>query len=167
MSNYEPRVPYAIKSGRKIGETLEHLMFIDYGWLIYMRDLLNKKKSSKEKSKFHKHIEWVLTKGETRQAKMLCPQCNTKPVVYFTVLGERRHGYSMSFVYTCCDDDACKQKLIAQGIEKTPTLMPIAFSSIMRFGVKHDQKQVVKILRKCYELPDRLTKEICFAFFKN
>jgi hypothetical protein len=165
-NNYDPRAPYAIKSGSKIGESLEHLMFIDYGWLVYMRDLLNKRKS-KEKNKFHKHIEWVLERGESRQSKMLCPQCVSSPVVYFSVLGERRNGYSMNVAYTCCDDDACKQKLIAQGIEKTSTLMPIAFSSIMRFGVKRDQRQVVQILKKCFNLPKRLTKEVLFSFFKE
>lgn len=166
MTAYNPRESYVIQSGKKAGKSIEQLMFSDYGWLMYMKNLLNEK-SAAAKNKLHKHIEWALAQGETRSPKMLCPQCNKNPVSHFSYLGSERFGYSMSAAYTCCNDEKCISRLSSQGIEKVPTFLPIAFSSITHFTNKQDQKRVSEILRDCFNLPKRLTKEVLFTFFSE
>lgn len=166
MTAYSPRESYVIQSGKKKGKSVEQLMFSDYGWLMYMKGVLNKKSAS-AKNTLHKHIDWVLAQSKSRVPKMLCPQCNKKPVAYFSYLGFEQFGYSMSATYTCCNDDKCRSRLAAQGIEKMPTFLPIAFSSIAHFTNKQDQKRVAEILKQCFNLPKRLTKEVLFTFFSE
>jgi hypothetical protein len=158
---YTPTQPYVIQSGKKKGKSVEQLMLSDYGWLRYMHGLL-KKKSSGGKNQLHEHIEWALGRGENITLKKLCPQCGKRPAVFFSVLGSQRFGYSMSSAYTCCDDRSCIEKLKSQGIEKVPTLLKIVFSSSMKFRLKHDQRQITKIIRNCMMLPKRVTKEKLF-----
>jgi hypothetical protein len=166
MPSYKPTEPYIIQSGKKQGQSVEQLMFTDYGWLTYMASKFDKMAPQK-KNRLHKHIEWVLTKGEKCTPQMICPQCDQRSVAYFSVLGSRRTGYSMSCIYTCCNDTICKKQLISRGIEKTPTLLPLKFSSIKRFSLKHDQRQVVALFKKCFNLPRRLTKNVIFDFFAS
>lgn len=166
MPDYKPTESYIVQSGKKKGKSIEQMMFTDYAWLVYMKNLLNAKKPA-SKNSLHKHIEWVLHQGETRKPTLMCPQCNKKPVKLFSVLGSQRHGYSMSSYYTCCGDPECQHKLRAQGMESVPLLLPISFSSISMFQFKLDRKRVADILRDCFKLPKRLTKEVLFAFFND
>ena len=166
MTEYTPTGSYVLQSGKKAGKSIEQLMFSDYGWLVYMRDLLNKSQPF-VKNRMHRHIEWALEHGQTRKAKKMCPQCGKNPVTYFSYLGNEKYGYSMSSAYTCCDDKECMRQLRAQGIEKTPTFLPIIFSAITNFRLKHDQKQVANLLKDCFMLPKRMTKEMLFAFFNE
>lgn len=158
--------PHIIKSGEKIGQSVEQIMFRDYKWLCFVQDALNKK-NPKTKNLFHQRIEWVLAQGETRKTKILCPYCNAQFVVFFSVLGNKRFGYSMSSLYTCCDNIACKEHLLTQGVEKKPILLPIVFSSIAQFMVRNDQKQVIQVFKNCFELPKYISKKIALDFFND
>lgn len=164
MPSYRPTDPYIIQSGKKQGQSVEKLMFTDYGWLVFIAKKFDKMASQK-KNRLHKHIEWILVQGEKCATRTICPQCDQRPVAYFSVLGSRRTGYSISNLHTCCTDIACKKKLVAQDIGKKPELMPLKFSSIRRFALKNDQKRVAKILKECFGLPRQLTKKILFDFF--
>jgi hypothetical protein len=155
-----------LQSGKKTGKSIEQLMFSDYGWLVYMRGLLNRSKPA-TKNRMHQHIEWALERGQTRKPTKMCPQCGKDPVTYFSYLGNEKYGYSMSSAYTCCGNKECMRQLRAQGIEKVPTFLPITFSSITHFQLKHDQKQVAALLKDCFMLPKRVTKELLFAFFNE
>ncbi len=166
MTAYNPRESYVIQSGKKEGKSVEQLMFSDYGWILFMKNLYDKK-NARIKNDLQKHVEWTLAQGKSRIPKMICPQCNKKTVSFFSYLGSERFGYSMSAAYTCCDDKECVSRLSAQGIEKVPTFLPITFSSITHFNNKQDQKRVAEILKHCFGLPKRLTKEVLFTFFSE
>ncbi|MFA5986380.1 MAG: hypothetical protein WC819_03470 [Parcubacteria group bacterium] len=166
MPAYEPTGPYILQSGPKKGLSIEQLMFSNYEWLVFMKNFLNEK-SPDAKNQLHKHIEWVLGQGSRRSPTMICPQCGKRPVSYFSYLGSEQFGYSMGATYTCCNDEDCIHRLSTRGIEKKPAFLSIDHSSIIHFKSKRDQKKVVDILKKCYELPKRLTKETLFAFFNK
>jgi hypothetical protein len=161
---YEPKEPYIISKGKKRDKSLEQLMFQDYDWLVWMRNYLTKQQP--EGNVLLAHITWVLEQGDTRQTRVLCPQCNQRFIQFFSVRGDSTYGYSMGGMYACCAATPCQQQLIAQSLEKTPTLFPLQFSVIEKFH-KKDRPQVVRTLKECFGLPRTITKTVAFNFLTD
>ena len=163
---YIPNGPYMFQGGKNQGKSVEIMMFTNYGLLRYMFSKM-KESNPVVKNKLHLHLEWVLTQGENRTAKNICRVCRERPVKCFSILGTAKYGYSIGSHFACCEESDCRSALVSEAAGTAPLFLPIRFSSIMKFGIKSDQRQFVKALRSVFQLPERLTKEMVFQFFSE
>lgn len=162
MRIFVPKGPYVLD-----GSSAEEHMFTDYRGL---SRLFNQKKDSKAKkdNALCRHLRWLLSRGEDRTAQYMCPQCNAKPVRYFSVLGNTQEGYSIDLAYTCCDENACKKKILnLESKERVPTLLYLQFSAFLAFKNATDQKKFAKLIKAAFDLPQTVNKEIAFDFFSK
>lgn len=166
MEEYRPNGPFIIQSGKNEGKSLELLMFQKYWLLIWWIEKFNENKPV-NKTRFHRHIEWLLHQGENRKAVMLCPQCSQSPVKFFSSLGNDKYGYSIYPTYTCCESEICQRQLFHEAAGAVPNFYPIRFSSIMNYRKKFDQGMVMRLLRAVYKLPKPLTAQSAFNFFSK
>lgn len=157
---------YVFVSGKNKGKVAELYMFDKYSFLVYMLYRLREEWSGKrEKNFLHKHLEWLLRQGETRQTKMLCPQCGLRTVKFFSVrYCYERYDFSIGTEYTCCENNECINTLQGKAMEKIPEFMPFKFSNLLRFE-KSDRPRVVRLFRQAFCLPERLRREEAFKFF--
>lgn len=160
---WTPNGPYIIGSGKRAGKALELLMFSDYYFLQWHFDQLEERLSSgSSRNIYHRHLGWLLNRGENRRVPMACPSCNTKPIKLLSIRGVERFGYSMHQSFSCCDDEECITRIYTE----KQMYLPVKFSSILNFRLKSDQKQFVNVLRDVFGLIGRLTKEKAFDFFR-
>jgi len=163
-NGYVPSGPYVIKSGKRKGKSLENLMFDDFLFLRWFLDVLNKKHQGGQKNEMHRHLEWLMHQGTNRKPVMLCPQCGQRPVTRFSMI-RYSSGISIGTIYTCCDNDHCKDEIDAMAISHTYQLYPFSFAVLKTINVKFDCKELTDLFRKAFGLEGRLTKEKAFAFF--
>jgi len=169
--SYEPKEPYEFKSGRREGKVLELMMFKNYGFLnwYFNKKLGGRGVPENKKNELHRHLEWLLDKGENRRTELLCPYCGKRKVKLFSLL-DSKYGFSIGPHYTCCNNMKCKGKVQSLPLGKIPMLLPFKFSQIKKFRAKSDQKRVGDLFRKVFGLPTRpdpLTRETAFQFFKE
>lgn len=164
-----PVQPYVIKSGHHHkDEALEILMFSDYSYLVYMKKKMDQALvKGSQPNFFHMHLEWLLRQGENRIVQEMCLGCHMRPVTRFSVLGNEYDGYSISTLYTCCDEESCKERIISMATGKIPIFFPVKFSSMLYFRHKHDQLQIASLLKGIFNLPQRINREIAFQFFSK
>lgn len=172
--SYEPSEPYEFKSGKRKGEVLELMMFNgNYSFLDWM---LKKREEECEdqnnKDRLHRHLEWLLSKGENREPQMICPQCGEEKVKFFSTRWSNfKSDFSIGARNTCCSKRRCKEKL-TEGFSQIE-LKPFKFSVMKKeegFHRKVDQRRVGDLFRKVFNLstrPDPLTREMAFDFFKQ
>lgn len=162
---YQPSGPYVIQSGKRRGKALEMLMFENYAFLRWF--LVHKLNSNKTQNKnsLHRHLEWLVEQGESRQPTLVCPQCGQGPIKYFSVVYNYDGDVSIDSGYTCCDKTECREALAKMALEKTCQLLPIRFSSLLRFSNKSDRRRATKLFRQVFGLPERLTRNEAFRFF--
>ena len=162
-----PSGPYVFQSGNHRGQSIEVLMFKDYGfvrWYLRKMDLM----MGGKRNRLHQHVDWVVRQGENRNAKWLCPQCaHDSPIQNFLALGHPTGGYTISLQLTSCERQECLENLFYLKKRITDKILPVRFSSILQFNMKADRDQVARFLRDAFELPKRLTKESAFRFFSE
>lgn len=163
---YKPDGPYVIQSGKRKGQAVENIMFIDYSWLRWMYDLLKSKSQGGNKNLFHLHLEWLLGRGETRESKIECPVCGKRKAKFFSV---RYSGddFSIGGQYICCEDESCISEIRGMGGEQIPTLYPFRFSVLRNFRRKIDQKRIIELFKKVFCLPERIDRKRAFQFFNE
>ena len=155
--DFSPVGPYVFKSGTHQRKSLEMLMFKDYNFVSWYLNKLDSMMGSR-KNYLHQHLAWLVRQGENRTAKALCQQCGHESSIrIFSALGDDRYGYSIGLPYACCGRPECMENIKMQTARK-PFLLPLKFSSIIRFRNKTDQQSVVRLLRIACALPNRLTK---------
>ena len=164
MDGYCPAGPYVIRSGERVGEKLELLMFSDYSFLCWLiRFIRLKEKHLKKRNSLHLHLEWLMERGENRRPVMLCPYCHKRPVRYFAVLfGQTNSEISVGYPFTSCEQEGCIKKL------GEPTfVLPFRFSSMRPLYVrtKRNQKKVAELFKGVFGLPKHLTAKAAFNFF--
>ena len=167
--SYEPSEPYVIKSGKREGKVLELLMFNDYSFLRWHLGKIRREYSGGKKKQYHKHLEWLMAKGENREPKMECPICGQKEVKYFSVRFSRgTNRFSISPRYTCCENSGCQEMLRAKAFGDNLQFFKPKFSNITRITkFKVDQKRIADLYRQIFNLEGRLTREKAFQFFKE
>jgi len=165
--DYRPDGPYTIQSGKRKGKSLETLMFQEYGFVKFMYVLLKEKtEEGTEKNELHRHLEWLLQKGEDREAKKYCPFCKERKAKYFSVRFTG-NDFALSSQYICCESHACFSKIIGLSGDKRPIIYPFKFSVLERFKRKADEKRVIKLLKDVFLLPEKIGKENAFKFFSE
>lgn len=170
INNYEPSEPYVIQSGKREGKVLELLMFNDYSFLRWHLGKIRQKHSGGAKNRYHRHLEWLMDKGESREPKMKCPICGQRAVKYFSVRfsrGTRR--FSISPRYTCCKDSDCQDMLRAGAFGDNLQYFRPLFSNITRITkFKVEQKRIADLYKEIFNLSTkRLTRKAAFKFFKE
>lgn len=164
---YVPTGPYVFQSGKRQGKAAELLMFDDYGFLVWLYRKFESEFNG-GRNRLYCHLEWLLRQGETRQSRMLCPHCQQQPVKYFSVLGlHSPDGISIGWEYTCCSAEACIEKVRNWAGVHDPDFLEFRFSRLIRFRTKFDRAEVVQLFRRVFSLPDRLTRQAAFKFFKD
>lgn len=119
-SEYVPTGPYFIKESKnekRIGKSLEELMFEDYSTLVIMRS-----KITVAKNEMQKHLLWLFERGENRIADQICEHCGKKKITHFA------YSYSENNYYKGCNSILCMGVLLSKA-----TRYPLKFSSIMHF----------------------------------
>ena len=160
-----PNGPYVFQSGDHAKKSAELLMFQDYAFIDWYLKKLNSMMGGKMNN-LHLHLTWLVRQGENRTAKTLCPQCaHDSPAKYFLALGSPIEGYTLSLQLTSCERQECRENIHCLKKRITDRVLPICFSSVLKFKSKTDQNQVTHLLRDAFQLPDRLTKEAAFNFF--
>lgn len=163
---YQPSGPYVIQSGKRRGRALEMLMFEDYAFLRWFLNYkLDGNAKTQNKNILHRHLEWLMERGEDRQPVLICPQCGKRPVKYFSVVYSCDGDISIGPEYTCCDEARCQETLTEMALEKPCRLLPIKFSSLLQFPHKTDQRRLARLFRSVFGLSGRLTKNQAFRFF--
>lgn len=157
---------YQIKSvkSKKSGKYIETIMFADYNWLQATLRKLQRKNVGR-KNPFFDRLVWLLARGENRKVKMTCPHCQQNLVEYFSALGNYQYGYSINASYVCCGKKECREAVMNMAQEKIPQFFPIKFSSLQYFHRKTEQKQIIKLFKQLFSLPQRLGYKKAFEFF--
>jgi hypothetical protein len=164
---YNPTGPYVFKNGKRKGEVLELLMFKDYSFLRWLLYQINSE-AHRQKNQLHQHLEWLIGQGENRPWPVqMCRHCGQRPITKFSILGTEEFGYSMGLSYACCSDLTCMEKLQGEAAGKSVIYLSPCFSNIRFFRHKSDQRLFTQLLRSFYGLPDRLTRQRAFEFFKG
>jgi len=140
-------------------------MFTNFGFIEW---LLNKyyNKPTKNKNRLRLHLEWLLQQGETREAKMLCPQCGKRKVKLLSIIWSSAKTCSIDADFSCCSSDACKKKLENLVLEHPHRFVEIKFSTVIQSQSPRNKKLMLRAFRRILNLP-RLTKEATFEFFKG
>lgn len=160
---YEPLRPYTIQKNNK---TLEVLMFLDYCKLVWQYNKLEKEaefKDFREISDYHKHLEWLIERGEDRIPKAVCPHCRSNIVKFYY------YEWSKGVPTFSIDDIFC-QKCALDKIVNISRLLRFKFSNLKQFykyGEYNFLNNILPIYKMAFKLPDRITKEIAFKFFKE
>lgn len=168
LRDYDPNGPYVIKSGKRKNKALEVLMFNDYGFLRWHYSELERKYSSNRgRNNYHRHLIWVLRRGENRQPKMDCPICGENRLEYFSVRYSRGTDlFSVGPQHTSCE--SCKGKIANRSSGGDLRLYQPKFSNIVKItSKKGDQKRIADLYRSIFKLEGRLTKQKAFNFFKE
>ncbi len=160
---YVPEGPYIIQSGKNKGKSVELLMFSNYSLLNWIYEKA-KENCFNQKNSLHRHLEWVMARGEDRKVQVNCPFCN-QPATQFSIRSS--YGYSFDSDYICCNSDECKSNLRSYSFEKSLIFKPIKFSSMNFFRSKTDQKKLGQIFKKVFVLPNRMTRNHAFQFFAS
>jgi hypothetical protein len=163
-TDYEYKEPYYIKSGENKGKCLELLMFKKFLLIKWIYDKIKEKKS-KNKNEFEKRLDFLFTSIANKKTTLDCPFCQNTKVTRFSAPGTDHNGFSISCLFTCCEDDSCKEKLIGMAGERIPYFFPLTFFSITMFMYRADQKKVINLLKISYGLPKKLNDQIAFRFF--
>ncbi len=160
LAGYRPRSPYIIQSGKNAGKVLELMMFENYGLLYWMF-----RQGRGRRDDFYLHLAWLLRQGESLQPKMTCPQCQERPVQFFSVRYSRYSGrdFSVGVLYTYCEE--CRKNVDTQG--EPIQILPFHFSSLNQFYSGSGQKEIVGLFRQVYDLPKPLSREQAFEFFNS
>lgn len=163
MNGYNPAGPYVFKTGKHQNQSVEVLMFRKYGFLRWLLNKISQESNGGTKNLLHRHLEWLLARGEELNPTAICPHCKLRPVEYFSI---RRSGndFNIGTYYTCCGNLECREKLVALSWEKFPEFKPFKFSVIAEFE-KGDQKRVGELFRWAFGLPKPLKRETVFTFF--
>ena len=144
-------------------------MFNDYGFLRWHYSELEKKYSSNEgRNNYHRHLIWLLRRGENRQPKMDCPICGENKVEYFSVRYSRGTDlFSVGPQHTCCESKDCKRRIESNSFGGNLHFYEPRFSNVIKItSKKGDRKRITDLYRSIYKLEGRLTKEKAFKFFK-
>lgn len=160
-----PKSFYVFVSGKNKGGVAELYMFGKYSLLAWiLRKAREEWSGKREKNSLHKHLEWLLLQGETRQTKVICPFCGQNTVKFFSVL--RRDFYPGAI---CCGNGECRNALRSESGEKwlAVELLPFKFSSMLRFRLEPDQRKLARLFKMAFRLPERLTREDAFKFFSE
>ncbi len=167
LFSHEVSGPYVFKSGKKAGQSVESLMFSDYGYLAYLKRIADKEMVSGSKpNKLHLRLAWVMRVGEFVKSPENCPYCydkkaegGYKKVEMFSV----RYSYgssSFGLRFTCCNEDECKYKLL----EEKSKLLPLKFSSMAYFS-NAEQKRLGAFFKDLLLGPGRLDAQKAFEMF--
>ena len=161
---WSPSGPYIFKSGKRIGRSVEAMMFTDYSLINWMR---NKRIAAGGlPDALHRHLNWIFKRDEELQAPNICSFCQARPVRLFSARGDSSFGYSMGSEYVCCADRDCIAAL-SKGDPKV-RIVPLKFSSTLHFSLRSDQRQVGELLKGIF-LPDmgRLNPQRIFELFRS
>jgi hypothetical protein len=142
------------------------MMFDDYEFLNWYYHDLNEKSKGGPKTKLHKHLEWVLRRGQTRKPKMLCLYCKVRPVTRFSIIFYE-YDISIGTEFTCCDDEQCKDEIDSKASGNNYQFLPFHFIVLKRMRSKAECKEVGELFRQVYELPKPLTRQRAFEFFNE
>ena len=168
--SYEPSEPYVIKSGKREGKVLELMMFNNYSFLRWQLGKIRREYNGGRKNQYHKHLEWLLQRGENREAKIICPVCGEDKVSHFSVRfsrGTRR--FSISPRYTCCEKKECREMLRAGAFGDNLQFFKPKFSNVTRITkYKIEQKRITELYKQIFDLSTkRLTRKAAFEFFNE
>lgn len=170
--DYIPTRPYRFRSGVRAGMYMEEMMFADPLFLIWYLDLCIRETSTSYKNKAHKHLEWLMARGEDRKPQMMCSYCQHKEIVkYFTIrFNSQDYEPSFGINYTYCEN--CVDMFTHS-----------AFGNVQRFEFKwsiikylndlYQEKvkthigKIMNMYKEVFVLPDTLNDEMAFEFFRS
>ena len=170
LRSYDPDKPYTIKSGKREGKSLGVLMFNEYSFLRWHFGEMEKRYTTGTgRNDYHRHLIWILKRGEDRKPKMECPVCGQRKVKYFSVRFSRGiNRFSVSSQYTCCQSNECKKMLRAGAFSDNIHFYQPKFSNVTKLtNLKGEQKKITDLYRKIFKLEGRMTKNKAFNFFKE
>ncbi len=150
--------PFVFKEGKRKGKSIERMMLEDYSFLVWYLGRIRELKKSSSQGRLEKHLEWIISKGETRTAVVSCRFCQERPIEYFSIRYSYASDFSVSMHYTACKD--CKHNLR----ENNTIILPLKFSSLK--NLKREKKEVVSLFKEAFGLKG-LRKEGLFRFFKS
>lgn len=155
--------PYVIKSGKKAGESLEHMMFTDYPWMDYMFRRLESTQAANP-NLFHRQLKWLMGRGENRIPTMPCPICNISPVAYMWMAFES-YGMEAHWQMSCCRQLGCIQDLRERTEGRGEIVVP-KFSLFLRKR-EDSRATILRVFRDIFGLPPRITQQVAFEFFSR
>ena len=164
MTSYHPDGPYVFKSGKRVGQAVEVLMFQDYPFLKHLYRYMEGGIGNERKNSLHIHLEWIFERGETREPLLFCPICKTEKARYFFVR-RSRSGISANISYTACEGKKCIQKIMAMGMEATPERHELKFSSLSQFKRKDEKMVVSQIFKRAFLPAGKLSRQRSFELF--
>lgn len=163
LYSYEPIEPYTTQKH----QTLEVQMFSHYDSLIWQYRKLEKEvelKDVSEITKYHKHLEWVIERGEDRVPKLDCHHCKKNKVKFFYF--EKASGG----VYTFNRDNIFCQQCAGKFSLNESNLREFRFKALLEFKVYRTYNywnELLPLYRYAFQLPSIINKKVAFNFFKE
>ncbi len=159
---YRPTGPYLYKKGRSMGQwMLENYSFLLEEWE-------NIQKENREITQEGRHMDWILKRGEDCQPVKTCPYCNKRKVVFFSLhYCFSSNKLSIDYLKSSCANDYCKRKMRESVGGMNIKLLRPKWSKLETVVQKKDQKEVIKLYKDIFQLPEKITKEEAFHFFSQ
>jgi hypothetical protein len=167
-SIWSPDKPHVFRadSKRHPNKSAETLMFADYLFLKRELDRIRaKSRPNSVPSELHRHLEWLLARGEDRICERPCPFCKSRHIAHFLARLLAEGGMLLSLAETSCSECLSELRLRASG--QSAYVLSTRFSSL-RFGVYGaSYAELSSFFRILYFAPHRLTTEWAFEFFSR
>jgi len=163
LTTYIPQGPLKLK--RFNGQSIETMMIQNYETVLSLIEYLES-----VGGKSHTvlpHAKWLVEQGETRKSKVMCYFCKDKPIQNFLVIFIKATGeMRISIQDTCCDDDRCRERLMSSEQFHPHNLLPLRFSSIVKFPHTKHRKRVLELFRQVFGIKSA-NGQTLFQFFKD
>lgn len=161
--SYEPIKPWTTQKHK----TLEVQMFSHYDFLIWQYQKLEKEaelKDVSEMTKYHKHLEWLIERGEDRIPKLNCHHCRKEKVKFFYFERASRDVITFSRNNIYCQNCSKKFSLNLNNLRE------FRFRTLLEFKIFRSYNywsELLPLYRYVFQLPSIINKEVAFNFFKE
>jgi hypothetical protein len=155
-NEYVPTKPYFIKSGERIGKSLEDLIFRDFGWLsIQQKFLIESMRNGSKLNAMHMHLLWIMDRMAEKLALQVCPYCGKNNISFFG------YNYPEKKYYTCCDTwHPCAGEVLAKAVR-----FPLRLSAEIQPVPWNSGRHIVAFFLSVFPDCKNMTAQQLFEFF--
>lgn len=139
--------------------SLEQLLVEDYDYFQFVLNNLSNYRNISEMKK----LDYV-SKNFIPEAKCIIDDCEN-PAYKLSIAGQSQSGYNMGLHYAYCSKECWDNDPAALANNKR--LFANSFDTLNYFPVKHDKKQLIKVLLKSMGHKGKRTKENLYELFAN
>lgn len=161
---YKPEL-YTVDSqefGKKSGM---FLLFNKISYIFQQQHIVDSTlKLGSKPNRWHLHIAWLLTVGQTLVASELCPYCpngKRNVIKWFATRRDFDGNHCYGLPYVCCDCESCQDQIVT---DRKTSLLPFKFSSLRGLS-DSEQKRMGNFFKEIFLGKGRFDSEKAYQLF--